>query len=100
SRQLARSGALEQRLDRTERGRGVTTTPRVAQREHGRLRGKGREQTNVVALNRIATGPGRQLLDLAPQPLRLLADRLDERQTSIPLGARPELLELLRYPPR
>src|SRR5438045_7620098 len=73
------AGAFEQRLARRERAGEIAASPGVGELVAGDLGATGREQFDLARADRLVARPRRDLVDLARELLRILADDLDQQ---------------------
>src|SRR6266852_380128 len=95
-----RAALLERRLAGGEDARDVPPAPGVGQRPRRQLAAGCDEELDVAFTDLGAGSPDRQLLGLARELLRIVADELDERTARGRVGVRLEPLELLGDPAR
>ena len=81
--------ALEVRLAGGQRAREVARAPGVHDRPGGGLLGGRGEELDLAPADRLAGGPGGQLLDLGRESVDVLADDLDQRASGLAVAPEP-----------
>ena len=92
------AGALEQRLAGGQRSREVAPPPRVGELVARHLRTAGGELLDLADTDGVAARPGRDLVDLGRELVRVLADDLDEQANRVRVDVHAAFGELLRHP--
>ena len=92
------AGALEQRLAGLERSREIAPAPRIREVVARHLRTAGGELLDLADTNRVASRPGRDLVHLGCQLLRILAHDLDEQANRFRVDGHAAFGELFRHP--
>ena len=94
------AGPVEHVLGRAQDAADVARAPGVGQVPRRRLGARRDERLDVGRGDRVAAGPGDELLDLARELVEVVADELGEQAAGFRLGGRAAQLELLGDPAR
>ena len=92
------TGPVEHVLGRSEDAADVACAPGVGQVPRRGLRARSDERLDIRRADRVAAGPGDELLDLARELVEVVADELGEQAAGFRLDGGSAQLELLGHP--